>query len=177
MKTLASNLLVWVGDKVACVKILGRASFNCSVDFKTLINGLAEKGFGRFVLDLTDCLLMDSTFLGVLAGLGQKFAAARNGDPRPTVELLNPNPRILDLLENLGASHLFKVLNCTDLETDKMAVVNLTPMNPDRKEISRTCLEAHQILMGLNPANLAKFKDVAQFLAEDLKKMDDRDGK
>src|SRR5205814_9194252 len=110
MKTPASNLLVWVGDKVVCIKIAGRASFNSSVDFKTLITSLHQKGYPRFVMDLSQCLLMDSTFLGVLAGLGLKFGAIRNGDPEPCLELLNPNARIVDLLENLGVSHLFKVL-------------------------------------------------------------------
>ncbi len=172
MKTVVPNLLVWVGDKTACIKISGRASFSSSVDFKTLVNTLYQKGFSRFVLDLTDCLLMDSTFLGVLSGLGLKFGAARNGDTFPCLDLLNPNARILDLLENLGASHLFKVLNCSDLDTEKMAALTPTCANADRKEISRTCLEAHQILMEINPANISKFKDVAQFLAEDLKKME-----
>jgi len=175
MKTLASNLSVWVGDKNACIKIAGRASFNSSVDFKTLVNGLAHKGFCRFVLDLTDCLLMDSTFLGVLAGLGLKFGAARNGngDSQPSLELLNANPRILDLLENLGVSHLFKILSCPSLDTGKMSSIDPIPANADRKEISRTCLEAHQTLMDINPGNIPKFKDVAQFLAEDLKKMEE----
>ena len=40
----------------------------------------------------------------------------------------------------------------------------------DRKEMSRHCLEAHRILMEIKPENVGKFKDVAQFLAEDLKK-------
>ncbi len=172
MKTLASNLLVWVEDKNACIKIAGRASFNSSVDFKTLVNNLLQKGVSRFVLDLTDCLLMDSTFSGVLAGLGLKFGAARNGDAQPSLELLNPNARILDLLENLGVAHLFKVLSCPGLDTGKMAPVEAPSANADRKELSRTCLEAHQLLMDVNPANIAKFKDVAQFLAEDLKKME-----
>src|SRR5881394_298592 len=120
MKTPAANLLVWVGDKNACIKIAGRASFNSSLDFKTLINGLAQRGFSRFVLDLTDCPLMDSTFLGVLAGLGLKIGSCHNGDSRASIELLNPKPRILDLLENLGVSHLFKVLNGPGPDTDKM---------------------------------------------------------
>src|SRR5437763_17095012 len=100
MKTAASNLLVWVTDKTACIKIVGRASFTCSVDFKALVLGLAQKGFSCFVLDLTECLLMDSTFLGVLAGLGLKLGSARNGDPPAAIQLLNPRPRILDLLDN-----------------------------------------------------------------------------
>jgi hypothetical protein len=44
------------------------------------------------------------------------------------------------------------------------------PGSPTKAEVTRTCLEAHQILADLNPANAAKFKDVAQFLAEGLKK-------
>jgi len=176
MKTPAANLLVWVGDKNACIKIAGRASFNSSLDFKTLVNGLFQKGFSRFVLDLTDCLLMDSTFLGVLAGLGLKFGAARNGNSEPFLELLNPNPRIIDLLDNLGVAHLFKIAKCSDgATTEKMNSVEHVPANTDRKEISRTCLEAHQTLMEINPANIPKFKEVAQFLAEDLKKLDGGD--
>ena len=73
MKTAPSDLLVWVEDKNAWIKITGRASFNSSVDFKTLINGLSQRGFCRFVLDLSDCPLMDSTFLGVLAGMITRF--------------------------------------------------------------------------------------------------------
>lgn len=172
MKTSVSELSVCVEDKSAWVKIAGRACFNSSVDFKTLVNGLSDKGFSRFVLDLTDCPVMDSTFLGVLAGLGLKFGADRNGDAQPVIELLNPKPRILDLLENLGVSHLFKVTNCQDPGCDKLQPVEPALQANNRKEMSRTCLEAHQTLMDINPANVPKFKEVTQFLAEDLKKME-----
>jgi hypothetical protein len=36
--------------------------------------------------------------------------------------------------------------------------------------VTHACIEAHQILMDISPANAAKFKDVTQFLAEGLKK-------
>ena len=44
---------------------------------------------------------------------------------------------------------------------------------PDREEVQRTCLEAHETLMEINPNNVPRFKDVARFLAEDLKKMEE----
>jgi len=175
MKTAVPELSVCVEDKNAWVKIAGRACFNSSVDFKSLLNGLSQKGFSRFVIDLTDCPLMDSTFLGVLAGLGLKFDGAPNGEPHPIIELLNPKPRIMDLLENLGASHLFKVTNCQETANGHLEPVEVAATHADRKEISRTCLEAHQTLMKINPANVSKFKDVTQFLAEDLKKMEEQD--
>src|SRR5437868_5613999 len=70
---------------------------------------LRQRGFADFVLDLRECLTMDSTFLGVLAGL-----VLRNNQPEPAapmIELLNPNSRVLDLIENLGVLSMFKVKN------------------------------------------------------------------
>src|SRR6185503_13186530 len=109
MNALSNNLGVWVGDNLVCVKVAGRANFSGSVDLKTLVSAMWEKGYHHFVLDLTECLLMDSTFLGVLAGLGLKFnrnsqgSAAENGgtngNGNHAIELLNPSVRIADLLE------------------------------------------------------------------------------
>ena len=101
MNTPSAKLLVLVGQKFACVKIIGRANFTSSIDFKILINELQQKGYTFFVLDLSECVLMDSTFLGVLAGFGLKMTGAQ-GNGTHKLELLNPNPRITDLLENLG---------------------------------------------------------------------------
>src|SRR5438093_8978147 len=107
MNTTSARMLVLVGEKFACIKIIGRANFTSSIDFKTLVNELRQKGYSYFVLDLSECALMDSTFLGVLAGFGLKLSVAKNGGG-PTLELLNPNARIIELLENLGVLHLFK---------------------------------------------------------------------
>jgi len=159
-------------NSAAWIKIEGRANFNSSVDLKALINGLVQKGSRQFVLDLTECVLMDSTFLGVLAGLGMRFGNPRNGGESASIELRNPNSRISDLLENLGVSHLFKITSGPELNANRLERVESAPGSHDHKEVSRTCLEAHEMLMRINPENVAKFKDVAQFLAEDLKKMD-----
>src|SRR5215470_11582997 len=109
MSTPAANISVWVKDKLVCFKIVGRANFASSADFKAVINRLWQCGYTCFVLDLTECLLMDSTFLGVLSGLALRFSHQRDGEAAVSLELLNPNARISDLLENLGIAHLFRV--------------------------------------------------------------------
>jgi hypothetical protein len=58
MNALSNNLGVWVGDNLVCVKVAGRANFSGSVDLKTLVSTMWEKGYHHFVLDLTECLLM-----------------------------------------------------------------------------------------------------------------------
>src|SRR3974390_484580 len=109
MSPPSAKMSVYVGEKFACIKITGRANFSSSIDFRTLVNELVQKGYKYFVLDLSECTLMDSTFLGVLAGFGLKMNASQNELTSPAIELRNPNPRIMDLLESLGVLHLFKV--------------------------------------------------------------------
>ena len=167
MPTLPANLSVLVGKNFACIKIAGRANFCSSPDFKTLLAELSQKGYGHFIIELSECVLMDSTFLGTLAQFGLKLNSG-NGIAQPGIELLNANARVTELLENLGALHLFKTgSGALELPGDVKAC---TPesTNPTHEQIARTSLEAHQVLMEMNPENAARFKDVTQFLAEDL---------
>src|ERR1700733_6495291 len=95
----SARMSVLVGKNFVCVKIAGRANFTFSPDFKTLLAELMQKGYGRFIIDLTDCVLMDSTFLGVLAGFGIKLngsAGTKGG-----IELSNPIAPVAELLESL----------------------------------------------------------------------------
>jgi anti-anti-sigma regulatory factor len=167
----SAKLSVLVGKDFACVKIAGRANFTFSPDFKTLIGELIQKGYGHFIIDLSECVLMDSTFLGVLAGFGIKLNHNSPASKRG-IELANPNARVTELLENLGVLQLFKILNGSLQLPGDVSVQTPAPVNPSHEEITRTSLEAHQVLMAANPDNVPRFKDVAQFLAEDLKKLE-----
>jgi anti-sigma B factor antagonist len=165
---------VWVAleDSVVFLKITGRADFSSSTDFKKVMHGLRQRGYTQFTLDLSDCLIMDSTFLGVLAGIVTPAVPGANDATPPRLQLLNPKARVLDLLENLGILPLFQVISRAEpIDADFQSVPPASPP-PNRIELARTALEAHQILMKLNPANIPKFKDVAKFLAEDLKKLE-----
>ncbi|MGD0349644.1 MAG: STAS domain-containing protein [Verrucomicrobiota bacterium] len=170
MTTPSGKLAVLVGKDFVCVKITGRANYVSSPDFKTLLSELAGKGYRRFMIDLSECVLMDSTFLGVLTGFGLKMPPAssdQNG-----IELFNANTRVAELFENLGVARLFKMTNGTLQLPDDVKTSIPEPANPSHEEITRTCLEAHQTLAAMNSENAARFKDVTQFLAEDLKTLE-----
>ena len=166
--------MVAIFDQVVWIKISGRANFTSSLDLKNLVKELWQRGYRRFVLELCDCIIMDSTFLGVLAGIGLQFTEAQQRGTGCSVELANPNARISDILEDLGVAHLFKVIAATDPAEKEFEP--LSREKATRVEVARTCLEAHRILMNVNPENVSKFKDVAQFLAEDLKKLEQNNG-
>lgn len=159
-----------VGEQYACIRIIGRANFTSSVDFKALVDELRQRGCTCFVLDLSECVLMDSTFLGLLAGLGLKFSGGNGNQTHRGVELLNPSARITELLDTLGVLHLFKIIQGPLPPTTPTQVIEHTPVNPSKAEVAQTCIEAHQTLINLSPENADRFKDVTQFLAEGLKK-------
>jgi anti-anti-sigma regulatory factor len=141
------------------------------LDLKKLIGELWQRGYNHFVFELRDCRTMDSTFLGLLSGIGLKFSGGKSVQLGAPLELLNPNPRIAETLENLGVAGLFAIRTCAEPLTDKFEPLARAP-DHTQVELARTCLEAHEILMSIKPENVQKFKDVAQFLAEDLKRLE-----
>jgi len=112
---------------------------------------------------------MDSTFLGVLADISLRLSDD-GGETQP-LQLLNANPRIIETLENLGVAHLFRICASADPMSCKFEpLVQVAPASA--VELARSCLKAHETLMALNPENAQRFKDVAQFLAEDLHRLE-----
>jgi len=170
MSTPSGKLSVLVCNDFACVRIAGRANYFSSPDFKTLLTELTGKGYRHFIIDLSECVLMDSTFLGVLAGFGLKLPPDNSN--QQGIELFNANVRVAELLENLGVTRLFKMTGGALRLPDDTKNGTTAPANPTRAEVTRTCLEAHRTLMAMSPENAARFKDVAQFLAEDLKNLE-----
>ena len=155
MSAPAAQLSIHAGKRFACIKISGRANFTMGVDFQTLLGELLDAGYCYFVMDLLECLLMDSTFLGVLTGFGLKLQQ-RNGETAPcAIELLNPHDRVAELLENLGVIQLFKVTHGKLSAPECLETRAHEAANPTREETTRACLEAHETLMIVNPENVA----------------------
>jgi anti-sigma B factor antagonist len=174
-----SKILVARGTNLGFIKVVGRGSFQNSGCLKAFYQQLLKEGVGRFVVDLDACTYLDSTFLGILLGLGLKLKDAGNG----RLHILNASTRNLELLKNLGLDRLIHIegngdsgsngsgpdttpLPLTGVREDKLEEV-ACPV-PTRAEAAPTILEAHENLMGFDPRNVPKFKDVVEFLREDL---------
>jgi hypothetical protein len=71
----------------------------------------------------------------------------------------------------MGISHLFQINHGVPplVHFERPATPAVSAV-----EMAQTSLEAHETLMNVNPSNIPKFKDVVQFLAEDLKKLGQR---
>src|SRR5476649_814836 len=100
-----SKILVARSADLGFIKVVGRGSFQNSSCLKAFYQQLLKEGVGRFVVDLDACTYLDSTFLGILLGLGLKLREAGNG----LLHILNANPRNLELLRNSGLDRLINI--------------------------------------------------------------------
>lgn len=166
MSAAIGKLLVWEGEHGACIRVVGRANFLSSVDFRKLMRHLRVAGRDRLLLDLSECQIMDSTFLGVLAFEANEMVSKNGAKGGACVELLNAKPNVRELIEELGIARLFEFVE-RDLTREQFnPAPSTSPASAE--ECARTSLEVHELLMALHPANVAKFREVTRFLAEEL---------
>ena len=168
MPTSANEILVSVADRTAFFRLRGRATAAESTAFKTATEGLRTQGVTSFVLDLTECASMDSTFIGVLAGLSRRLR--RDSPTSERIELVNLVPVVRRQLDDLFVLDQFALTECKLTPGAPYERVQTGPTN--KAELCRVMLDAHQTLMDLNQANVPKFKQVAEFLEQDLQKLD-----
>ena len=56
-------------NNVSYIRVKGAGNFRNSSSFKEYIHLLIDRGCTDFVIDLESCTSMDSTFMGVIAGI------------------------------------------------------------------------------------------------------------
>jgi anti-anti-sigma regulatory factor len=88
------------------IRVNGRGSFQNSQPLRSFTGEMCECGCRQFILDLQQCAGMDSTFLGVLTGIGLSL---RERNPPGTVHVINATPHSRDLLKSLWLDRLFSV--------------------------------------------------------------------
>jgi anti-sigma B factor antagonist len=169
------ELLVAVRKQCALVKVNGRGTFKAGPSLKRFGASVIEKGCTSIIFDMEDCCGMDSTFMGVVAGLALRL----KNDTKGRLIVINLTPKTASLMRTLGINRLVDCYESGDIPvTLKGCLSHLLDMSDldtgsEDKRISLiTMLEAHQNLADIDPENQTRFRDVISFLDKDLKEMD-----
>ena len=167
------RLMVMVRGRVALVRVIGRGSFKVSTTLKDFAAAAIEQGAARVVLDMSACAGMDSTFMGVLAGLSMRLQKVAEG----RVVLVNLSLKTRNLLGTLGLDLLVEPHMAEDVPAEYAALLledaglqTAAAPADDRFRTAATMLEAHENLVKISPDNLPKFKDVLEYLREDVRR-------
>ena len=153
-----------VGD-VILIHVEGKGTHLNSHLLKQYFLQCLDENHWFFQIDLSRCNYMDSTFLGMLAGVGSKVKERS----LPPIQLINPTERVRGMLESLGIDHLFEMTQ---------GDISSIPLNPlpehkiSKEAKSYEMLEAHEKLAEVFPRNKARFSDVIALLRKKSSKSD-----
>lgn len=156
------------------VRVVGQGAARNSVCLRDFGLQKLDEGHKRLCIDLRHCDGMDSTFLGVFAGLGLKLLTSGKlvlfglsgynrraftdlgFDQISSVETLDP-----EIVNNeVPPDEKFELLPGSDLTVRARAC--------DLVEEALLMLEAHECLCQINERNEPKFREVKQFLRQDI---------
>ena len=169
------NLTAAFVDRAVILRVEGRGSFKLAPSLKKFLRKLIdEQKVDRILLDMSGCLGMDSTFMGVLAGLA---GFVRRESPDTVFRLVSLSEKNEKLLRTLGVDRVVDYAAAPSpedralMERTETARTALKNDVSDRLDTATTTLEAHQTLVDINPDNLAKFESVLELLQEDVRNL------
>ena len=159
-------------NKVAWIRVGGKGNLHNSPRLLSFAKCMIEKGETRLVVDLEDCPVMDSTFMGTLTGISRRLRAIEGGE----LEVINANERNRDLIESLGLDFILTLdTEGTAWQPERAAIsrqfresaVELEPEDLTKEERTEFILEAHENLTEANPDNIPRFEDVIHYLRQE----------
>ena len=128
---------------------------------------MVNRGYREFIIDLADCLMMDSTFMGTMAGVALRLKELGHGHLR----VVRCGQRSRELLAGLGLDQIFSIQTngATAPECSSLDDSDEPGHGAEQKrEQAQTMLEAHEALCDAAPENFPRFKDVLDYLKQDL---------
>lgn len=171
MNNSGGHIFVSCFNDVDWIRVEGKGSFRNSTQVKEFTQRSLEKGHRHFVVDLENCSSVDSTFMGTLASMALKLRYEPNG----RVDVINATGRTLDALTSLGLHCLLEMDDDgTAWKTERALVAKNIgkPLAPgkdlSKRETTGNVLAAHEALVEANSENFSRFKDVLDYLKDDV---------
>ena len=165
--TVDSSIQVGVRGPTVWVKVKGKGSFLNSGNLKEFAREMLDRGYREFVVDLADCAMMDSTFMGTMASVALRLKELGRGH----LHIVHCGNRSQQLLSGLGLDQIFDIhsdgTGAPQCEALEQAAKSQT-LGSRKREQTETMLEAHEALCEAAPENIFRFKDVLDFLRQDL---------
>jgi anti-anti-sigma factor len=151
------------GERAVYVRVHGLASMVNCLCLRAFIEEMLATGHNFVVVDLGGCSGMDSTFMGVLAGVATYEREGKN----PSLAVVNVSEPILRLLKNVGLTELIFV----EPEPITPPDLQFVRLEEPRGDSGRMALvrAAHENLMKLSERNEEIFRPLVAALEMEMK--------
>src|SRR5882724_6191573 len=155
--TVDSSIQVGVRGPTVWVKVEGKGSFLNSGNLKEFAREMLDRGYREFVVDLADCAMMDSTFMGTMASVALRLKELGHGH----LHVIHCRNRSRELLSGLGLDQIFSIhANGAVAPECESLTQKSGGESSEKREQAKTMLEAHEALCEAAPENFFRFKDV-----------------
>ena len=159
----SANLKVGRRQQTVIFKVSGRGTFRNSPSLKNLaLAALKEGKAEEIIIDLEDCLYMDSTFMGTLVGIN--CALLKRSDRR--LIIINADDRNKRLLDTLGLSRIIEMRN--DLGKFATEWELIANESLESRTLAQHILTAHDCIEKIDAQNQTRFSEVKRLLLESL---------
>lgn len=149
----------------AFIKVIGKGSFVNSHPIKKWMLDKLKQGCSSFLIDLSSCVTMDSTFMGTITGFSLKMKRLGN---KPII-LGNITEHNRRLLETLGLDRFLDIKEKIEIDSN-VVWKELTVESLDKLTTTKHMVDAHEQLMDTDDNIKNQFKTVHEFLRKDLEK-------
>lgn len=163
---MAGNL-----NGIAVLKVIGAGSFEHSFSLRQHCDYLIQCGTNQFLVDLTECTYLDSTFLGTLARPALKLRKTGG-----TLRVAGSSRRVLESIRTLGLDRLFECVESL-VPYDASGLRPLEAGVPHKETTGELLLRAHQTLLECDPKNAPKFQDLVSYLEAEVAPTDRGDSR
>ncbi|MBN1477673.1 STAS domain-containing protein [Candidatus Sumerlaeota bacterium] len=159
-----------VDDRLFVIRVAGRGCYQNAGGLKQLFDSLTGADPDtELIIDLERCTSLDSTFMGVLAGVGLNQRASKRG----RMMLVNLNEHTSRQLHTLGLNHILDIrTGPTELPSSSGTLFEKIPEAQPQSRIEqiRMMIEAHERLIDAHRGNEVRFQGVLAYLGESLER-------
>jgi anti-sigma B factor antagonist len=158
---------VGVNGPAVWVRVEGKGNFLNSGSLKQFAQEMVNRGYREFVVDLENCAMMDSTFMGTMAAVALRLKELGQGH----LHVIHCGTRSRELLSGLGLDQIFDIHSNGSAAPECQEIGGQAAddgVAQKKKAQAETMLQAHEALCEAAPENLSRFKDVLDYLKQDL---------
>ena len=149
------------------MRVSGKGNFLNSGNFKDFAREMVNRGYREFIVDLENCVMLDSTFMGTMAGVALRLKELGHGH----LHVVHCGVRSRELLTGLGLDQIFTIHSNGSAAPECESLQSVRP-DPEpsvhKQQQAQQMLDAHEALCEAAPENLSRFKDVLDYLKQDL---------
>jgi anti-anti-sigma factor len=165
MSETSGKILARRGDDEVCFLVIGRANAHHSPALRQYAEGALSSGVSRILIDLRECGHCDSTFVGTLLRLKHTVAAKAG-----LLQLVRPSAEVRDILDQMGASRLFEIVEQLPGRDEDMTWQELADDDgrTPSSRFKRNAAEAHQALAQAGGELATRFGALAEAMQREL---------